>query len=88
MRFARFTAPWALAFVIPSSLPSRRARKNADASTKAAFVLDEYYESLAGVARHWQDAMQNWQDLGAVVASSEKATVATLHSGTVVQALW
>ena len=51
-------------------------------------MLDEYYESPAGVARHWQDAMENWQDLAAVVASSDKATVATLHSGTAVQALW
>ena len=59
-----------------------------DPTGNTIFVLDEYYESLAGVARHWQDAMQNWQDLGAVLASSEKATVATLHSGTVVQALW
>ena len=51
-------------------------------------MLDEYYESPAGVARHWQDAMDNWADLGAVVESSAKAKVATLHNGTVVQALW
>jgi hypothetical protein len=52
------------------------------------YVLDEYYESPAGVTRHWQDATENWKDLGAVVESSAKATVATLHSGTIVQALW
>jgi hypothetical protein len=52
------------------------------------FVLDEFYESPAGVARHWQDAIGNWQDLGALVEWSAKGKVATLHSGTAVQALW
>ena len=33
---------------------------------KTIFVLDEYYESPAGIARHWQDATDNWQDLGAI----------------------
>ena len=51
-------------------------------------VLDEYYESPAGVARHWQDAMDNWKDLGPLVEASGRGTVATLPSGTVVQALW
>lgn len=55
---------------------------------KTVYVLDEYYESPAGVARHWQDAMENWKDLSAVVDASGRATVATQHSGTVVQALW
>ena len=55
---------------------------------KTIFVIDEYYESPAGIARHWQDAMDNWQDLGALVEASARATVATQHSGTVVQALW
>jgi hypothetical protein len=61
---------------------------NSEPTGNTIFVLDEYYESPAGVPRHWQDAMDNWQDLGAVVESSAKAKVATLHSGTVVQALW
>jgi len=52
------------------------------------FVLDEVYEAPAGVARHWQDAMDNWQDIGAIVEWSAKGKVATLHSGTLVQALW
>ena len=52
------------------------------------YVLDEIYESPAGVPRHWQDAIDNWQDMGAIVAWSARARVATLHSGTVIQALW
>jgi hypothetical protein len=52
------------------------------------FVLDEYYESPAGIARHWQDGIDNWGDMSAVGAWSAKARVATLHNGTAVQALW
>jgi hypothetical protein len=32
--------------------------------------------------------MDNWPDLSAVMAWSAKGTVATLHNGTAVQALW
>ena len=53
------------------------------------YILDEIYETPAGVPRHWQDAMDNWQDLGAIVERTNKANhVHTLHSGTVVQGLW
>src|SRR5438874_9103765 len=55
---------------------------------KTIFVLDEYYESPAGIARHWQDATDNWPDLSAAVAWGAKGTVATLHNGTALQALW
>jgi hypothetical protein len=61
---------------------------NSEPTGKTIFVLDEYYESPAGIARHWQDAIDNWKDLGAIVAWTAKGTVATLHNGTAVQALW
>jgi hypothetical protein len=62
---------------------------NSEPTGKLVYVLDEYYESSAGVARHWQDAMENWgNDLTAVVEASTTATVTTLHNGTVTQALW
>ena len=54
---------------------------------KTVFVIDEYYGSPAGIARHWQDAAENWPDMGAAVEWSTKGTVATLHNGTAVQAL-
>src|SRR5712691_5025886 len=44
--------------------------------------------SPAGIARHWQDATDNWPDLSAAVAWGAKGTVATLHNGTALQALW
>jgi hypothetical protein len=55
---------------------------------KTIYVLNEYYEAPAGVARHWEETMEKWADLGAVVQASTRATVSTLHSGTVVNALW
>jgi len=61
---------------------------NSEPTGNTIFLLDEFYESPAGIARHWQDATDNWKDLGAVVELSAKGKVATLHSGTVVQALW
>ena len=62
---------------------------NSEPTGKTIFVLSEFYESPAGIARHWQDAMDNWgSDLSAVMEWSAKGTVATLHNGTAVQALW
>ena len=61
---------------------------NSEPTGKTIFVLDEYYESPAGIARHWQDAMDNWPDIASVMAWGAKVTVATLHNGTAVQALW
>ncbi len=61
---------------------------NSEATGNTIFVLNEYYESPAGIARHWQDGMDNWADMSAVIAWSAKTKVVTLHNGTVVQALW
>jgi hypothetical protein len=61
---------------------------NSEVTGKTIYVLDEYYQSPSGLARHWEDAMQNWaEDLGAVMQASAKATVSTLHGGTVIHAL-
>jgi hypothetical protein len=61
---------------------------NSEPTGNTIFVLDEVYESPAGVVRHWQDAIDNWEDVGAIMEWTAKATVSTLHSGTHVQALW
>ena len=52
---------------------------NSEPTGKTIFVLDEYYESLAGIARHWQDGMDNWLNLPAVMAWGAKGTAATLR---------
>ena len=62
---------------------------SSEATGKTTFVLDEIYESPAGIARHWQDAMSNWPEMSsAVPAWAAKASIVTLHNGTVVQSLW
>jgi hypothetical protein len=61
---------------------------NSESTGRTVFLIDEVYESPAGIARHWQDTTENWPDMSSVAAWSAKATIATLHNGTVVQALW
>src|SRR5688572_2328819 len=58
------------------------------------FVLDEVYESPAGPVEHWRlarssDPLESWpEELHAIMEWSAKGKICTLHSGTVVQALW
>jgi hypothetical protein len=48
-----------LAFVRPQ-LPSH--------GSTTIFVLDELYESPAGVVEHWKQAVETWRDLPAFMA--------------------
>jgi quinol monooxygenase YgiN len=51
------------------------------------FVIDERYASSAGIANHWQETA-DWAEMSsAAPAWFEKATIATLHNGTAVEAL-
>jgi hypothetical protein len=52
------------------------------------FVLNEMYESPAGVAEHWRLAAESWEDLPAFLAWTARGKAATLHGGAVVQDLW
>ena len=38
---------------------------NSDPTGDTIFVLDEFYESPAGVVEHWRQAVETWQDLPA-----------------------
>jgi hypothetical protein len=61
---------------------------NSESTGKTIFVIDECYESPAGIARHWEDTLENWSEMSsAAPAWFAKATIATLHNGRVVQAL-
>jgi len=53
------------------------------------FVIDEYYESPAGVAAHWQ-ASAEWPEMSSAAADwfGKAKSIVTLNDGTVVQALW
>ena len=61
---------------------------NSDPTGNTIFVLTEVYESPAGVVEPWKLAAKTWQDFPAILDWGTKGKVATLHSGTVVQALW
>jgi hypothetical protein len=52
------------------------------------FVLSEIYQTPAGVPEHWRQAIESWADLPAFMEWSTRCGASTLHSGTVVQALW
>jgi len=62
---------------------------DSDPTGDTIFVLDEFYESPAGVVEHWRLAREGWEDLPAFMDWTGKAKkVVTLHSGTTVQGLW
>ena len=53
-----------------------------------SFVLDEVYESQAGVDDHWRMGTTDWSEFGAFAAWASKCTVTALHGSPVVQSLW
>jgi len=61
---------------------------NSDPTGNTIFVLTEVYESPAGVAEHWKQAVESWQNLPAFMDWSTKGKIGTLHTGEVVHALW
>jgi hypothetical protein len=61
---------------------------NSELTGNTIFVLSEVYETPAGVAEHWRQAIETWQDLPAFMDWSGRVKVGTLHSGEVVQGLW
>jgi hypothetical protein len=51
------------------------------------FILDEIYESGAGVADHFEQAMSNWQDFPALGAWLEKCKVTGVPAASVFNSL-
>jgi hypothetical protein len=62
----------------PSSAPTGNTR----------YVLNEIYESPAGIADHWQQAQGSWSDFEKLVAIMSSCAPQTLHGGTIAQSLW
>jgi hypothetical protein len=52
------------------------------------FVLDEVYESPAGLEDHWKQGAGNWEEFGAFVSWAGKVKLAVLHGSPVVYSLW
>ena len=62
----------------PSSEPTGNTR----------YVLNEIYESPAGIADHWQQAQASWTDFMAMVEMVGGCNPQTLHGGSIAESLW
>lgn len=52
------------------------------------FVLTEVYETDAGVADHFEQAMTSWEDFPALAAWLEKCSVSGVPAAPIVNSLW
>jgi hypothetical protein len=52
------------------------------------YVLNEIYESPAGIADHWQQAQESWGDFGAIIEVISRCNPQTLHCGEIAESLW
>ena len=52
------------------------------------FILNEIYESDAGVTDHFQQAMAKWQDFPALAAWLEKCKVTGVPAAPIFNSLW
>ncbi len=52
------------------------------------YVLNEIYESPAGIEDHWGQAQKSWNDFGAMVEMLASCNPQTLHAGSISQSLW
>jgi len=52
------------------------------------YVLSEVYESPAGIADHWSQAQESWNDFGAMVDMIGSCNPQTLHAGAIAESLW
>jgi hypothetical protein len=63
-----------------------------DPSSKATgnvrYVLNEIYESPAGIDDHWAQAQKSWSDFGEMVEMIGSCNPQTLHAGSIAQSLW
>jgi len=52
------------------------------------YVLNEIYESPAGIEDHWSQAQASWHDFGAMVTTLGSCNPQTLHRGSIAESLW
>ena len=55
---------------------------------KTSFVLTEVYATQAGMANHWKQGAETWNNFGAFVEWAGKVQVAVLHGAPVIHSLW
>lgn len=61
---------------------------SSDPTGDTRYVLDEIYDSEAGIADHWAQAPTSWEDFGEFVEILSGCDPQTLHAGTVTGSLW
>ena len=52
------------------------------------YVLDEIYETPAGIEDHWGQAQDSWSDFARMVEVIGTCNPQTLHGGSIAQSLW
>ena len=58
------------------------------ATGNSRYVLNEIYETPAGIEDHWSQAQESWSDFGRMVEIIQGCNPQTLHSGSITQSLW
>ena len=53
-----------------------------------SFVIAEVYANPEGLADHWKQGAESWEDFGAFMEWAGKVNVAVLHGSPIVQSLW
>ncbi len=61
---------------------------SSEATGNTRYVLNEIYESDAGIEDHWQQAQASWADFMAMVELMNGSDPVTLHGGEILQSLW
>lgn len=61
---------------------------NSAKTGNTCFILNEFYESEAGVADHFEQAMTNWSDFKALGAWLEKCKLTGVSAAEVINDLW
>ncbi len=61
---------------------------NSAPTGNTCFILDEIYETEAGVADHFQQAEASWQDFSAFGEWLEKCTITGVSAAPIINSLW
>jgi len=62
--------------------------RSSDPTGNVIFVLDEVYETDAGVTVHFQQAQSSWEDFGALISWIGKNSIIGYPAGRIFNALW
>jgi hypothetical protein len=52
------------------------------------YVLNEIYESPAGIEEHWREAQKSFGDFGPMIEAIGRCNPQTLHAGPITESLW